>query len=236
MTGHRPHLTRDAVPSPNIWDHPATYELENRAADPDRRIEAAMAGIADWAGRDLLDLGCGTGFHLPQWAATARTVVGVEPHPDIARLAQRRTRSLAAVRVLLGSAQHVPLPPASVDVVHVRWAYFFGPGSEPGLRELARLVRRGGTTLVVDNDGTRSTFGRWFSLGYPKVDAAAVERFWAGHGWTRTPILTRLAFESEADLEAVVRIEFDTATADRIMAERPGAEVDYAVNLWSRDF
>jgi hypothetical protein len=128
------------------------------------------------------------------------------------------------------------LPDASVDVAHVRWAYFFGPGSEPGLRELARVVRRGGTALVIDNDGTRSTFGRWFTLGYPKIDAAEVERFWARHGWTRTPILTRLAFDSEADLEAVVRIEFDEQTADRVMAERPGTEIEYAVNLWSRDF
>ncbi len=125
-------------------------------------------------------------------------------------------------------------------MVHVRWAYFFGPGSEPGLRELARVVRRGGTAFVIDNDGTRSTFGRWFSLGYPKIDAGAVERFWARHGWTRTPVLTRLAFTSEADLEDVVRIEFDAASAARILAEHRaaggGTEVEYAVNVWSRDY
>ena len=26
---------------------------------------------ADWSGRDVLDIGCGTGFHLPRFAATA---------------------------------------------------------------------------------------------------------------------------------------------------------------------
>jgi ubiquinone/menaquinone biosynthesis C-methylase UbiE len=195
-----------------------------------------MADRASWSGREVLDLGCGTGFHLPRFASTAARVIGVEPHPDLVALARRRTRSLETVDVVAGTAQEIPLPDASVDVVHVRWAYFFGPGSEPGLRELARVVRRGGTALVVDNDGTRSTFGRWFSWGYPKIEAAAVERFWARHGWTRTPILTRMVFASAADLEAVVRIEFDRDTADRIMAERPGTEVEYAVNLWSRDF
>ena len=38
------------VPSPNIWHHTATYELENRAADPDGRLWAAMQARADWGG------------------------------------------------------------------------------------------------------------------------------------------------------------------------------------------
>ena len=199
-----------------------------------------MEARTSWAGHTVLDLGCGTGFHLPRFATTAAAVIGVEPHPDLVALARRRTRSLAHVSVLAGTAQAIPLPDASVDVVHVRWAYFFGPGSEPGLRELARVVRRGGTALVIDNDGTRSTFGRWFRLGYPKIDPVAVERFWARHGWTATPVLARWSFGSEADLEAVVRIEFDRDTAEKILAEHRsgggGTEVEYAVNVWSRDF
>jgi SAM-dependent methyltransferase len=226
---------RDAVPSPNIWHHPATYEIENHAVDPEGRIEAAMREVADWAGRDLLDLGCGTGFHLPRWAATAKTVTGVEPHPSLVSLARRRTRGLAGVRVLLGSAQSVPLPDASVDVVQVRWAYFFGPGCEPGLRELARVVRRGGTAFVIDNDGSRSTFGRWFRRGYPDLPPPEkIEAFWARHGWTRVPLDIRWAFSSREDFEAVVRIEFDPGTAEAIIAEHQGTEVDYAVNLWWR--
>jgi len=227
----------EAVPSPNIWQHPATHEIENRAVDPEQRIETAMRSIADWAGRDVLDLGCGTGFHLPRFADSARSVVGVEPHPALTALARRRTRRLANVTVLDGSAQTVPLPDASVDVVHVRWAYFFGPGCEPGLAELRRVVRRGGTAFVIDNDGSRSTFGGWFRRGYPHVAApAAIERFWSSHGWTREPVDIRWSFGSRADLESVVRIEFDPATSDAIIAEHAGTEVDYAVNLWWRRF
>ena len=223
-------------PSPNIWNTPELYELENRAADPHDRIATAMREIGDWAGRTVLDIGCGSGFHLPLWAGSAAQVVGVEPHPPLVALARRRTRSLAHVRVLEGGAQALPLPDASVDVAHARWAYFFGPGSEPGLGELDRVVRRGGTAFVVDNDPTRSTFGRWFRQGYPKVDPATVERFWSGRGWSRTPVLTEWRFADRATFEAVVGIEFDGATARRIVDEHPGTTVDYAVNLWWRRF
>ena len=196
----------------------------------------SLAGRSGWTGRDVLDLGCGTGFHLPRFAATARTVVGVEPHLDLVALARRRTRALANVSVVAGMAQLIPLPDASVDVVHARWAYFFGPGSEPGFAELSRVVRRGGVALVIDNDPTRSTFGGWFRRGFPEVDQVAVERFWSTHGWTRTPVEMGWRFSTRADLEAVVRIEFAPAVADAVLAEHEGLEVDYAVNLWSRTF
>jgi ubiquinone/menaquinone biosynthesis C-methylase UbiE len=199
-------------------------------------LEQAMASVADWSSRDVLDLGCGSGFHLPRFAATAAQVYGVEPHPSLLRLAARRTRSLANVTLLNGTAQALPLPDGSVDVAQARWAYFFGPGCEPGLRELARVVRRGGTAFVIDNDATRSTFGRWFRRGYPTIDPVAVERFWAGQGWTRAPLDLDWRFEDRADLEAVVRIEFSPDVAEEILAEHPGTTVDYAVNLWWRRF
>lgn len=224
------------MPSPNIWHHTATYELENRAADPDQAIEAAMRSLATWQDRTFLDLGCGTGFHLPRWAREASRVIGVEPHPDLVAIARRRTRGLASVEVLQGAAQRIPLPDASVDVVQARWAYFFGPGCEPGLAEIDRVVRRGGTAFVIDNDATRSTFGGWFRRGYPMVDPDAVERFWSTRGWRRTPVDIAWRFTSRADLEAVVRIEFAAELADEILASHDGTEVDYAVNLWSKTF
>ena len=196
-----------------------------------------MRARADWSDRDVLDVGCGTGFHLPHFAETARTVTGVEPNDALAAIARRRVRRLPAVSVLTGVAARLPLPDASVDVVHARWAYFFGPGCEPGLAELDRVVRHGGTAYVIDNDPERSTFGRWFRRGFPEVDPAAVERFWTSRGWDRDRLEIAWTFDSREDFEAVVRIELPTDVAEAVLAEHPDATgVDYAVNLWSRDY
>jgi len=225
-----------SIPSPNIWRHTETYELENRCVDPEGLIESAMRDIADWSGRDLLDVGCGTGFHLPRWAADARTVYGVEPHQDLARLAARRTARLRNITVLSGTAQRLPLGPATVDVMHARWAYFFGKGCEPGLRELTRVMRRGGTAFVMDNDASRSTFGAWFSRAHPTLDPDAVARFWSMQGWQRRPLEVWWRFATRADLESVVRIELPPEVAEPALAQHRGTEVDYAVNLWWRRY
>jgi SAM-dependent methyltransferase len=222
------------VRSPNIWHHPHVYELENLGVDPDGVLDAAMRERHDWAGQVVLDVGCGNGFHLPRFAATAARVVGVEPHPPLVRAARERVAGLDRVRVLRGVAQRLPLPDRCVDVVHARWAYFFGPGCEPGLAELDRVMRRGATAFVIDNDATASTFGRWFRRALPTHDARAVERFWARRGWERVPLEVRWELPDRASFEAVVRIEFAPDLADEILGEHPGTGVDYAVNLFWR--
>ncbi|WP_084958751.1 class I SAM-dependent methyltransferase [Thermoactinospora rubra] len=222
-----PHIRKGAIPSPNIWHTPEIYELENDAVDPDGVADETMRGIRTWDGATILDIGCGTGYHLPRYAAVAARVIGVEPHDGLVARARRRCAGLPNVAVHTATAQDLPLPDASVDVAVARWAYFFGPGCEPGLRELSRVVRRGGAAFVVDLDATRGAFGRWFRQTVPQYSAQAVERFWAQQGWERKELDLRMVFRTRADLEAVLRIEFSPEVAARAVAETPGLELAY---------
>ena len=155
----------------------------------------------------------------------------------MAKRARARVRGLHNVTVVEASATATTLPSASIEVAHARWAYFFGPGCEPGLSELHRVMRPGGTAFVIDNDATRSTFGRWFAEALPAYDAASVERFWRRMGWQRERLDIAWELDSREDFEAVVRIEFAPSLADRILAQDPARTgVDYAVNLWWRRY
>ncbi|WP_236794010.1 class I SAM-dependent methyltransferase [Amycolatopsis sp. GM8] len=214
-------LARDGgvVPSPNIWYFPDVYELENRAQDVDGEIWRVLGEEAPWAGRDVLDVGCGDGFHLPKFAADARTVMGVEPHEPLVRKATNRLDGLANVRVLAGSAQRIPVPDASVDVVHARTAYFFGPGCEPGLREADRILRPGGALVIVDLDATAEPYGRWMRADLPHYDPPAVENFFARKGFRHRRVDTRWRFRTRAELESVLKIEFSPEIAARAIED-----------------
>ncbi len=226
----------EAIPSPNIWRFPDVYELENLAADPGGVIEHTMREIRAWTGAAVLDIGCGAGFHLARFAADARSVIGVEPHRGLAARSRRRVRNLRNVSVLTGSAQRLPIPDRSIDVAHARWAYFFGPGCEAGLSELARVMRRGGVAFVIDNDATRSTFGRWFQRALPTYDQEQVDAFFARRGWEALRREISWQFESRRDLEAVVRIEFALEQAEQILDEHQGTYVDYAITIRVRRY
>lgn len=226
--------------APNIQTAPEVYELENRAVDPDGLIEAAMWRISPWAGKVFLDLGAGTGFHLARWHREAAHVFAVEPHAPSRLAAMRRAaeQGLLNSSVLSGSAERTPLRDQSVDVVHARFAYFFGPGAEAGLAELERIVRPGGVAFIIDNDLRSGTFAEWLrqSPHAPQLDPDAVEGFWASHGFSLERIASEWRFERRADLEAVVRLEFGEALAERLLAGHEGTRVEYHYCLYWRRY
>jgi ubiquinone/menaquinone biosynthesis C-methylase UbiE len=213
----------DFVRAGNQAGDPRVYEIENAAIDHDGALAEALEACASWTGRDLLDLGCGSGYWLPGYAQLARSVIGVEPDPSL--LAAAAARDLQ-VQVLHGSAEHIPLPDASVDVVHARFAYFFPPGRDAGLAEVMRVLRPGGALVVIDNDHQWGQFAELLSgssWAAPQGRADDTNAWWADRGASRRAVRSSWQFESRADLEAVLRLEFPSDIANAWLAEHADA-------------
>jgi SAM-dependent methyltransferase len=224
----------DFRPAPNQGGHMGLYELENQALDPDGHLLAAMRARAPWAGRTLLDLGCGSGYWLGRYAGEAAEVIGVEPDPRLLPLAAGRD---PRARVLHGSAEHIPLAGQSVDVVHARFAYFFPPGCDAGLAEVMRVLRPGGTLAVIGNDLQAGEFAELVrAAGEALVPAGGEETdaWWAARGASRTTVRSSWRFASRTVFEAVLRMEFPLKVANAWLAARPGAlGLSYSYTLFT---
>jgi SAM-dependent methyltransferase len=212
----------DFRPAPNQGARPELYELENQAIDPDGRVLAAMRALAPWTGKTLVDLGCGSGYWLPGYAAQAGAVIGIEPDPALLPLAAARD---PRARVLPGSAEHLPLGDASVDVVHARFAYFWPPGCAAGLAEVLRVLKPGGTLVVVDNDQRAGEFAELLRAAANTAlgQADTTDAWWTARGASRTEVMSRWQFSSRNDFEAVLRLEFPADVAGRWLADHPDA-------------
>lgn len=220
---HRRVTFSDFSPAGNQGGNPDVYEIENRALDPDGLVLAAMRKLAPWRDRTLVDLGCGSGFWLPRYADDAAQVIGVEPDARLVPLATARD---VRAPVVAGSAEHIPLDDATVDVVHARFAYFFPPGVDAGLAEVLRVLRPGGSLVVVDNDQRAGDFADLLvssPWAAPQGQADTTDAWWADRGAERVEVMSRWAFETRADFEAVLRLEFPADVADPWLAAHPDA-------------
>jgi SAM-dependent methyltransferase len=230
--------------APNIGGHPDVYEIENRALDPDGHVLAAMRNLAPWDGRTLVDLGCGTGFWLAGYAGDAARAIGIEPDPALRAVAEARIRSVPRAEVLPGSAEHLPIADHSVDVVHARFAYFLSPGivggaraagvtqgakaagapGDAGLAEVMRVLRPGGSLIVVDNDYRWGEFADLLAASAsvpPLHTASAIDSWWRERGATRHEVRSQWRFASRADLAAVLNIEVPAPVASAWLARHP---------------
>lgn len=226
----------DFTPALNQGENADLYEVENRAFDPGGLVLAAMRARAPWLGRTLVDLGCGSGYWLPKYADEAREVIGIEPD---ARLLPRAAERDARVKVLRGSAEHIPLPDESVDVVHARFAYFFPPGCDAGLAEVMRVLRPGGTLMVVDNDlrhGEFATLLRASPWAVAQGGGDPTDAWWAERGADRLTVHSEWRFSRREDLEAVLRMEFPGGVADPWLSAHPDAlGLSYSYALFAVD-
>ena len=73
----------------------------------DGAVWAALREAVPWEGRDVLDVGCGDGFHLPLFTGAA-SVTGVEPHAPLVARARTRLAGRPGIRVLAGRRRGAP--------------------------------------------------------------------------------------------------------------------------------
>ena len=226
---------------------PLTYELENRIADPDGQIEAFMNRVAPMDGGVVADIGAGGGFHAIRYAARAAYVYAIEPAPQMLIQLHRRVAGepddiISKMSVLAAGAETLPLPDESVDVIHSRFSYFFGPESdrarscEPGIREALRVLRPGGHVFVIDNDlreGDWAGFLRDCGYATESGYAERLDAVWAAQGFAATTVMSEWRAPSRKALERVIRMEFDQH-ADAVMNRVDGSTLRYGYRIYHR--
>ncbi|WP_074996004.1 class I SAM-dependent methyltransferase [Streptomyces misionensis] len=179
-------------------DHKHVQEFFTaRAADWDRKFPddgpaytAAVAELGLRAGDRVLDAGCGTGRALlPLRAAVGPTgvVLGADLTPAMLTEAARAGRDRAGL-LLLADVTALPLRSRSLDAVFAAGLIAHLPHPEENLRELARVVRPGGTLALFHPIGRAALAARQGRRLTPDDLRAEpnLRPLLAGSGWRMT--------------------------------------------------
>ena len=126
------------------------------------RMNESHARLVDWglshidlhAGDTVLDIGCGGGNTLARMAerVTEGHLVGI----DYAETSVEASRAFNAplieagrMEILHGSVEHLPFTDEHFDAVVTVESFYFWPNPEECLKEVARVIKKGGTFLLL---------------------------------------------------------------------------------------
>ena len=121
-----------------------TYEDERHHGYHRYLDDAEVASVEDLVrGREVLEVGCGTGLILQRLAGLASRAVGVDLSPGMLRKARER-----GLEVVEGRAESLPFPDASFDGAVSFKVLAHVPDVRAALAEMARVVRPGGRVVA----------------------------------------------------------------------------------------
>jgi ubiquinone/menaquinone biosynthesis C-methylase UbiE len=132
------------------------YETFSRYEDEGNRVLRRLEALYRFRGRDVLEIGCGSGRYTPFLARASRCYWALDVSAPLMRLARVKCRDLAQMCWVLGTAEKIPLRSASVDVVFASWALTAMPADamrEATDREIGRVLRPGGDVWLFENAG-----------------------------------------------------------------------------------
>jgi ubiquinone/menaquinone biosynthesis C-methylase UbiE len=113
------------------------------------RLEQRYAwALGFCAGKDVLEVACGTGPGLGMLARIARSVTGADIDPKNLARARMTYRDRPAVCLVRADAEALPFAGARFDVVLLFEALYYLPDPGAFVREARRVLRPDGTLLV----------------------------------------------------------------------------------------
>jgi SAM-dependent methyltransferase len=122
-------------------------QQDARAAELAERVSAFVAPRGD---ERALDVGTGAGALALALSPLVASVVGVDRVPELLSLARERAADRGNAAFVEGDATALPFEDASFDLAGTLRTLHHVPRPELVVAELARVTRRGGRLLVVD--------------------------------------------------------------------------------------
>ena len=145
----------DAIPcgTGDINIGPETLEYFEAISERRNKLEPFIADYAQfnrWAGKRVLELGCGAGSDLLRFAKAGARITGVDLSPRSASLAKTRLSIYNCQgNVLIADVEQLPFKTDSFDLVYSWGVLHHTPGTEQAIKELYRVAKPGSEICIM---------------------------------------------------------------------------------------
>lgn len=121
---------------------------------------ATALGYAETAGKRVLDVGCGQGIDLAQFARAGARAIGIDLTPRHVALARAHLAALALpAEAAIADAERLPFADGSFDWVSSNGVLHHTPAIADALSDIRRVLRPGGEARIILYN--RNSFHYW---------------------------------------------------------------------------
>jgi SAM-dependent methyltransferase len=132
---------------------PETLKYFEAVSERRNKLEPFIADYAQfdrWAGKRVLEVGCGAGSDLLRFAKAGARATGIDLSPRSALLTKTRLRLYNCQgNVLIADAERLPFKTDSFDLVYSWGVLHHTPDTEQSIKEVYRVTRLGGKICVM---------------------------------------------------------------------------------------
>lgn len=109
-----------------------------------------VAEFKDSKGKNVLEIGCGVGTDLSQYAKNGAKVTGIDLTPRGIAVARKRFRIMGLKgKLLVGDAENLPFKDNSFDIVYSFGVLHHTPNTQKAINEIHRVLKPGGKAIVM---------------------------------------------------------------------------------------
>lgn len=211
-----------------MTDHKLTYQ--NEAENYDRlvsyedyhgRLLPSIRKIIPLEGKDILELGAGTGRLSTLLLPFSRKMIALDLSHAMLSIAQRKLQKMGGMNWLLGAGDHRHLPMADgcMDVIIAGWSICYlvdwyrstwKTELTLAFNEMDRVLRRQGTIILIETQGTG------YETPHPPEHLVEYFAFLSNSGFEKTWLRTDYQFEDLDSAERITRFFFGKNLADQV--------------------
>jgi len=214
--------------------HAEEYDHLVEAEDCDHHLLPAILRVADVDGRDVLEVGAGTGRLTRLLVGAGARVRAFDRSQAMLDVARRHLGH--ACRLEVADAELLPVEDGWADLAIAGWVFGHFRSWMPddwqnhvtrGLVEMRRALKLGAPLVVIETLGTGSE-----TPAPPNAGLAEYYAWLEAQGFRRTPIRTDYQFATIDEAASTMGFFFGDAFAERVRKER-WTRIPECTGIWS---
>lgn len=231
-------MTKNEPDHPEIYRSQAErYEALISREDYQGNLLPTLQKIVDFSGKQIVDLGAGTGRLICQLAPFVKGIKAFDQSEHMLEVAAQRLEQAGWQNWQTSVADHrsVPVEDHSADVVVSGWSICYVVVDNPEkwqaeldkvFAEVGRMLKPDGVIILIE------TLGTGFETPHPPDHLLEYYDYLRAHGFSETWIRTDYRFEDKEVADSLSSFFFGDAMQEKIVQDERGITLPECTGIW----